>query len=203
MALIIEKLGRLGYEEARERQHEAVIQRADGTLPDDVLYLLEHEPVFTLGRGTDSESLPLNPSIPVVESERGGDITWHGPGQLTGYWIRKLDGSDRDLHQHLRLIEERLIQALQAFDITANRSEGLTGVWIDGQKIASIGVAVRRWVAYHGFSLNVNVDASIYETFHPCGLEGGVMTDLSTVIARAVTLDEAINAVADAFSTNP
>ena len=79
----------------------------------------------------------------------------------------------------------------------------MTGVWVDGQKIASIGVAVRRWVAYHGFSLNVNVDASIYETFHPCGLEGGVMTDISTVIARAVTLDEAINAVAGAFSTNP
>lgn len=203
MALIIEKLGRLGYEEARKRQHKAVIQRADGTLPDDVLYLLEHEPVFTLGRGTDSESLPLNPSIPVVESERGGNVTWHGPGQLTGYWIRKLVGSDRDLHQHLRLIEERLILALQAFDITATRSEGLTGVWVDGQKIASIGVAVRRWVAYHGFSLNVNVDASIYETFHPCGLEGGVMTDISTVMARAVTLDEAINAVAGAFSTNP
>ena len=203
MGLIVKKLGRVAYEDAHRLQKTAVTERADETLSDDVLMLLEHEPVFTIGRGATDASLPTNSDLRVVESERGGDITWHGIGQLTGYWIRRLEGKERDLHRHLRLIEKQLIEALRSLGIDAIRNDGLTGVWVEDRKIASIGVAVRRWVAYHGFSLNVDVDSAIYETFTPCGLDGAIMTDISTVLDRPVGLDEVIAAVTDAFSCNP
>lgn len=199
MALIIEKLGQMTYEDALALQLKTLMDRASGELTDDVLLLLQHNAVFTLGRGASKSSLPSHSNTPVVESERGGDITWHGPGQLVGYWIRKLEGNERDLHRHLRLIEERIIDALSVFDLTGTQVQGLTGVWVNDKKIASIGVAVRRWVTYHGFSLNINVDRTIYDSFRPCGLDGARMTDLSDLTGRVVTFESVRDAVADSF----
>ena len=174
-------LGRMEYRAAWRLQLDTVGRRARDEIPDTLL-LVEHDSVFTVGRRcVAAHAPPRSLGVPIVEVERGGDYTWHGPGQLVGYWIRKLEGTDRDLHRHLRLIEERLVESLADFGIEAGRREGLTGVWVDdgARKIASIGVAVRRWVTYHGFALNVRVPSEAWTAFAPCGLESSVMTDMT------------------------
>lgn len=199
MTLDVRRLGRIDYEQALALQEDLVARRARDEVPDTLL-LLEHPSVFTLGRGVDASSLPQNDATPQVRINRGGDITWHGPGQIVGYWIRKLEVGRRDLHAHLRLIEENLIDALAALGVAAGRNEGFTGVWTGGKKIASIGVAVRSWVTYHGFALNVAVDETIYDVFRPCGLDGQVMTDLRAVLGDEPD-DFAVHAaLADAFT---
>jgi lipoate-protein ligase B len=161
------------------------------------LVLVEHDPpVITLGRGkgprhvlaTDEELARLG--IEVHPSTRGGDVTYHGPGQLVGYPICRLDRRGRDVHRYLRNLEEVLIGVLGRFGVEAGRQEGLTGVWTDQGKIAAIGIAVRRWVSYHGFALNVSPDLSHFETIIPCGLDDRAVTSLSAVLGRQVALDE-------------
>jgi lipoyl(octanoyl) transferase len=191
-------LPRMDYAEALALQESLVEERRRGAAGDTLL-LLEHDPVFTLGRGTKDASRPRGGTIPVLEVGRGGDVTYHGPGQLVGYWIRKLEGTDRDLHRHLRSIEDVLIDALARLHLQGCRESGKTGVWVGDKKVASIGVAVRHWITYHGFALNLDVDARIYERFRPCGLEPRVMSDLRTLAERAVGLAEAAAAVAAAF----
>ena len=156
--LVVRELGRVDYLEALALQRRLVEQRARGEIADTLL-LLEHPPVFTLGRRRDAAANVLDPGdAPVVEVERGGDVTWHGPGQLVGYPILALDEGERDLHQVLRRLEAALIAVLAACGLEGGRREGYTGVWCGGAKVASLGIAVRSWVTYHGFALNVDCD---------------------------------------------
>jgi lipoyl(octanoyl) transferase len=189
--LSILDLGRAAYRPTLELQRALVDQRLSGALDHDLLLLVEHEPVFTLGRGTQSSSLPLTPAelvrrgIPVVEIERGGDVTWHGPGQLVGYPILDLGGHRQDLHWYLRTLEEALIDALAALGLPAGREAGRTGVWIRGRKIASIGVHVRRWITFHGFALNVQPDLRAFDLIVPCGIQGVDMTSIARELGLA------------------
>lgn len=175
-------LGRIAYQAARRLQLDLVDRIAAAEAPD-MLLLCEHDPVITCGRGTDVSNLGAGAAdLPVVEVERGGDVTWHGPGQLVGYPILALQEGERDLHLHLRRVEELLIRTLTGLGCPAGRRPPYTGVWVPAEqpirKIASIGVAVRRWTTYHGFALNVSNDLSGFTRINPCGLDAEVMTTL-------------------------
>jgi lipoate-protein ligase B len=188
-------LGRVPYEEMRRRQLVRVEEVAAGTA-GPVLWLLEHPAVVTVGRGGDMQEA-LRSGLPVCETERGGGLTWHGPGQIVGYPIVPLP--DHDAHRHLRDLEEGLIRWLAALGIEGSRRDKLTGVWVGGRKIASIGVAVRRWVAWHGFALNVDPDMSAFRRFRPCGLDPEVMTSLRE-LGKAVDLPEAARGIGEVFA---
>lgn len=183
--LAVAELGRVPYHEAHALQRAIADRRISGELDRDVLLLLEHEPTITLGRGTKAASLPLSPELlaarglTVAEVERGGDVTWHGPGQLVGYPILDLQQLRPDLHYYLRQVEEVLIVALGQLGIDAERNPGFTGVWTGGRKIASIGIHVRHWVTSHGFALNVTNDLQDFGLIVPCGISGVEMTSLA------------------------
>jgi lipoate-protein ligase B len=178
-------LGRRGYRETLDLQRTLRLERLDGRQPNDLLLLVEHEPTYTLGRGTRGSSLPIAPELLqargaiVVEVERGGDVTWHGPGQLVGYPILDLTGHRPDLHWYLRTLELALINALDALGIAGGTATGRTGVWTRGRKIASIGIHVKQWVTLHGFALNVHPDLSWFDAIVPCGLQGVTMTSVA------------------------
>jgi lipoate-protein ligase B len=184
-------LGRRPHHEVLELQRAMRLRRIDGTLPCDTLLLVEHDPVYTLGRGTQASSLPSAVSrleargATVVEIERGGDVTWHGPGQLVGYPIMHLSGHREDLHWYLRTLEGALIQSLALLGLTAGRVAGKTGVWIGDRKIASIGIHVKQWVTLHGFALNVDPDLSWFDEIIPCGLPGVTMTSIARELGGA------------------
>ena len=183
--LAVGRLGRVPYADALARQRALAEDRIAGRLATDVLLLLEHPPVVTLGRGTRATSLPVPAAalqrrgIEVHEIERGGDVTYHGPGQLVGYPIFDLAAHRKDLHWFLRQVEQALILALAHFSIVGERREGYTGVWTDGRKIASIGIHVRQWVTWHGFALNVTTDLAPFDLIVPCGIPGVVMTSVA------------------------
>ncbi|HXY18709.1 MAG TPA: lipoyl(octanoyl) transferase LipB [Gemmatimonadales bacterium] len=187
--LAVAQLGLVPYGEALSRQRALAGDRIAGRLTSDVLLLLEHPPVITLGRGTRETSLPIAPDalrrrgIDVFEIERGGDVTYHGPGQLVGYPIFDLAAHRKDLHWFLRRMEEALFAALARFGITGERREGYTGAWTGGRKIASIGIHVRQWVTWHGFALNVTDDLSAFDLIVPCGIPGVVMTSVAKELA--------------------
>lgn len=183
-------LGRREYGEAWKLQQELVAERQRGEIAD-TLVLVEHPDVITLGRRQSSQSNVVAPGdIPVFEIERGGDVTYHGPGQLVGYPIFALEGDERDLHAYLRNLEEALIGVCADVGLVGRRNPGWTGVWLGERKVASIGIAVRRWVTMHGFALNVATDLSRFTAINPCGLDAAVMTSLSREAGRDVTLDE-------------
>jgi len=195
-------LGEAPYREGLALQAAALEARAGGRAPDRLLYP-DHPPVLTVGRSPSEGSVIASPEalrqagIEVFEVARGGDVTWHGPGQLVGYLILDLDQRGRDLHRFLREIEQGLIDTLGAWGIEAGREPGRTGVWSRGEKIASIGIAVRRWVSYHGFALNVAPDLRFFDLIHPCGLRGIQMTSVAKRLGdRAPSMDEARAAVA-------
>jgi lipoyl(octanoyl) transferase len=172
-------------------QRNAAAARISGELPEDCLYLVEHPPVVTLGRSArDPANRLFTPEllesrgVELFEVERGGDVTFHGPGQLVGYPIVDLHRHKLDLHWYLRQIEEVLIRALAPFDIVGERSAGQTGVWTAGRKIASIGVHARHWVTWHGFALNVTTDLSYFNLMVPCGIAGVTMTSVQREIER-------------------
>jgi lipoate-protein ligase B len=183
--LAILELGRVPYAEGLTLQRALRERRIAGQLDRDILLLLEHEPTVTLGRGTKEASLPCPPDelrrlgLTVAEVERGGDVTWHGPGQLVGYPILDLGEHRRDLHWYLRQVEEALLQALATLGIPAERRAGYTGVWTSGRKIASIGVHVRQWVTAHGFAINVTNDLGDFDLIVPCGISGVEMTSVA------------------------
>ncbi len=189
--LRIENLGCRPYAEVLELQRELRRRRIEGELDEDVLLLVEHPPVITLGRGTRTSSLPISPAelrrhgVEVFEVERGGDVTFHGPGQLVGYPILDLRGHRQDLHWYLRSLEDVLIGALGHFRIEADRNPGLTGVWTAGRKIASIGIHVKQWVTLHGFALNVTTDLDRFDLIVPCGIRQVVMTSVAAELLRA------------------
>jgi len=183
-------LGRVAYAPALAMQEEAVAARAAGDNGDRIFFL-EHEPVYTIGRKRDRSSLgPAPLPHPVEEINRGGQATFHGPGQLVGYFIFDLQKLTPDLHVFLRWIEEGLIALLAECSLAAQRREGLTGVWIEDRKIASIGVGVRKWITMHGFGLNVGSDLSGYEAITPCGIQGVTMTSISRELGREISVEE-------------
>lgn len=195
-------LGRIGYTPALELQEQTVAARASGEASDQIFFL-EHDPVYTIGRKRDRSSLGDAPlPHPVEEINRGGQATFHGPGQLVGYFIFDLQKLTPDLHVFLRWIEEGLIALLADYGLTAQRREGLTGVWIQDRKIASIGVGVRRWITMHGFGLNVGPDLSGFESITPCGIQGVTMTSLSRELQREVPIEQVADRAAEIFRMN-
>jgi len=192
-------LGTVEYGEALGLQRRLVKMRTEDRIPDTLL-LLEHDHVITLGRKTSAPNLKPQ-SIPVYEVERGGDATYHGPGQLVGYLIFRIE--DHDVRRFVSLIEEAIIGAVGQFGIAAGRLDGHRGVWVTGKKLASIGVAVSGWVSYHGFALNVNTDLSYFDLIRPCGLDPAAMTSMAMVLGRRVDVsrvrDEVSRQVALAF----
>ena len=183
--LLIYDLGRAPYADVLELQRSLCRRRQAGEIREDLLLLVEHEPVITQGRGTRAGSMPLPPAelerrgVGLYEVERGGDVTFHGPGQLVGYPILDLRNHREDLHWYLRSLEAALIESLRILGITAGRRPGLTGVWVEDRKIASIGVHVKQWITYHGFALNVTTDLSYFRLIVPCGISGVVMTSVA------------------------
>ena len=183
-------LERREYGEVWKLQQELVAARQRDEIAD-TLVLVEHPEVITLGRRQSSQAnVVAAGAIPIFEIERGGDVTYHGPGQLVGYPILALDGDERDLHAYLRNLEEALIGVCADVGVEGRRNPGWTGVWIGERKIASLGIAVRRWVTMHGFALNVATDLSRFGAINPCGLDAAVMTSLARECGRPVTLAE-------------
>lgn len=181
-------VGMRDYRLIWELQQRLVEARLEGRIPD-VLILVEHPHVLTLGRRGNRANL-LSESLPVYQVERGGDVTYHGPGQLVGYPILKLEGHEQDVHGYLRRIEEWLIRTVARFGIKAEVNQRQTGVWVGEKKLASIGVAIKSWVTYHGFALNVNTDLSYFDKINPCGLESSIMTSLQRVLGKTVEMND-------------
>jgi lipoate-protein ligase B len=176
--LEIIEAGTVPYREALDWQRQLAETRIAGRLDHDVLLLLEHPPVVTFGRNSHQANLLRASGIEVFEVERGGDVTYHGPGQLVGYPIIDLGGYKQDLHWYLRTLEQALIDALGFLGIPAERNPGYTGVWTRGRKIASIGIHVKQWVTWHGFALNVTTDLADFDRIVPCGIQGVEMTSV-------------------------
>lgn len=180
----VRDLGRVAYTQCLEIQRDLVEARRKGEIIDTLL-LVEHDSVFTLGRRQSSQGNVISPGdIPVVEVERGGDVTWHGPGQIVAYPIFSLRDDERDLHKILRRLEEALIAVLAEVGLKGGPRENHTGVWCAGKKLASVGVAVRSWVTYHGVALNVDCDLEPFGRINPCGLDATVMSSLAASGAR-------------------
>jgi lipoate-protein ligase B len=200
-------LGRVPYGEALELQRTIARDRISGAVPQDVLLLLEHPPVVTLGRSSKEKHLVASPEflqthgVELFEVERGGDVTFHGPGQLVGYPIIDLKRHRQDLHWYLRKIEEGLINTLADYGIPAERNTAYTGVWTRGKKIASIGVHARDWVTWHGFALNVTTDLSFFDLIVPCGITGVVMTSIARELgAEDVSARDVVERVSAKFA---
>jgi lipoate-protein ligase B len=206
--LWIERLGLVPYGEALELQRRLARARISGEVGEDVLLLVEHPPVVTLGRSAKDGHLLVSGEtlrgrgVELFEVERGGDVTFHGPGQLVGYPIIDLKRHRKDLHWYLRQVEQALIDALAEMGIPADRNPGLTGVWTAGRKIASIGVHARDWVTWHGFALNVTTDLSYFDLMVPCGIQAVTMTSVERELgARAPGAEAVASAVARAFGS--
>jgi lipoyl(octanoyl) transferase len=196
--------GRTRYTPAWRRQEDFVARRLAGEVSDTLIFT-EHEPVYTIGvRLGAARNLLWDPAelarrgIDLVETNRGGDITYHGPGQIVGYPIIDLTPR-RDLHAYLRFLEQVLINALGSLGLAADRRPGKTGIWLGPRKIAALGVAVKRWVTYHGFALNVNTDLTPFAGIVPCGITDGTVTSLQQELGRAFDLTEVKQVLASEF----
>jgi lipoate-protein ligase B len=198
MTGILLDLGRMEYGQALSLQNDLVARRSAGEIPD-TLVLVEHEHVVTLGRKTTAPNFKPQ-SIPVFEVDRGGDATYHGPGQLVGYPIVSL--ADHDVRRHVRTIEDAIINAVNRYGIQGERLAGHPGVWVGGRKLASIGVAVKGWVTYHGFALNVNTDLAYFDLIRPCGLDPSSMTSMQNIKGHPLPFDEVKALVAREYSTS-
>lgn len=207
MELHMEDWGCLAYAEAFERQRALVAERLEAKCPDTLVFV-EHEPVFTLGARTGAAQHLLwnaddlrRHGVEVIETNRGGDITYHGPGQLVAYPIINLTHR-RNLHAWLRFLEDVLINVLKTYALKGTRREGKTGIWIDTRKIAAIGVAVRQWVTYHGFALNVAPDLSHFSGIIPCGIQSaeGSVTSLEIELGYAPAMEEVKTRTQTAFT---
>jgi len=190
-------LGRTEFAHALAVQEELAAKKREDASLEDQLLLLEHEPVYTIGRTPDRSSLLGSAHLPhpVFSINRGGQATYHGPGQLMGYPIIDLRQCGQDLHKYLRWLEQLLIDLLARYDIAAQRRESLTGVWIENRKIASIGVGVRHWITMHGFALNVCGDLSPFDHIVPCGINNVAITSMEKETKRAFTVASVARAV--------
>jgi len=204
--LWVVRLGRVEYTEALELQRRLAHDRISGAVPQDVLLLVEHNPVVTLGRASKEKHLLssaeflASKGVELFEVERGGDVTFHGPGQLVGYPIVDLKRHRQDLHWYLRQLEHSLIGALGEYGIPGERSTGYTGVWTRGKKIASIGVHARDWVTWHGFALNVTTDLSYFDLIVPCGISGVVMTSMARELGSEPEAGKVMESVAGSIA---
>jgi lipoyl(octanoyl) transferase len=198
--LTVVDLGVVDYDAALALQADLLAARGRGESAD-MLLMLEHPHIFTLGRGADERFIVDNPAgVPVRRVSRGGQVTYHGPGQLIGYPILKLEGSDRDVTKYLRGLEAAMIDALAKFGIDASRRDSMTGVWVGARKIASIGVGLRRWITWHGFALNVSTDLSYFDSIVPSGIDGCSMTSVCGETKRAVSVREFAAVMRESFA---
>ncbi|MBA3885745.1 MAG: lipoyl(octanoyl) transferase LipB [Acidobacteria bacterium] len=206
VGLQVRRLGVVPYLDALELQKRLVEQRKAGEIPDQLL-LLEHPPVITLGVKTKSDranvlatpEMLASLGVELFESGRGGDVTYHGPGQLVGYPIISLKPDRCDVHRYVRDLEEVLIRTAAAFGVVADRSPGLTGIWVGSEKLAAIGVRIARWVTSHGFAFNVATNLSHFGLIVPCGISDKGVTSLERLLARPVPMAEVEAAVVTAF----
>lgn len=185
MARVVD-LGRMPYRDAWQVQEKALVERIEDRIGDTV-FLVEHDPpVYTVGRKAGALRNVLDPGeAEVIEVERGGDVTWHGPGQLVAYPICKLDGAARDLHAWLRALEAVMIDTVADFGLVAGRDPRNTGAWVNGRKIGSVGIACRRWVTWHGLALNVAPELGWFRRINPCGLDAGLLSSMAAELGRA------------------
>lgn len=191
--------GRLPFQAALALQENLVADVLEGRA-EETLILLEHEPVYTIGRTRDHSSLREALPHPVFETNRGGQATFHGPGQLVGYPILDLARRGRDLHRYLRFLEDLLIELSATYGVTAQSREGLTGVWVGPRKLASLGVGVRKWISMHGFAINITRDSTqAFAHITPCGLSGVEMTSLSHESGGDIPLADALARTVDLF----
>lgn len=210
-------LGRMSYSKAWALQKETQKKRVDqkkitkesGIKNDDIhdqFFFTEHPHVFTIGKSGNSGNLLKKISelseieAEYIETDRGGDITYHGPGQIVGYPIIDLEEYFTDIHRYLRYLEETIIQTCLEFDIHADRIKGLTGVWVNDEKICAMGLRCSRWVTMHGFALNVNTDLSYFEHIIPCGIEGKNVTSLEKLIGEKIDPEKVKNIITEKFS---
>jgi lipoyl(octanoyl) transferase len=203
--LLVRRLGRVPYARGLELQAELVAERQAGRVPDQLL-LRVHDPVFTLGRNARRENV-LFPAealrargFEVFETGRGGDVTYHGPGQVVGYPILELPPGRRDVHRYVRDLEEVMIRTCGDHGLTAARVPGLTGAWLAQDKVGAIGVRIARWVTSHGFALNVGTDLSAFELIVPCGIRGRGVTSLERALGRPVPLERVMDRLAFHFA---
>ena len=204
----VRRLGVIAYADALKLQRQLVEQRKAGTIPDQLL-LLEHPPVITLGVKTrqDRSHVLASPDmlesagVEIFETGRGGDVTYHGPGQLVGYPIIDLRPDRCDVHRYVRDLEQVMIDAAARLGVTAERVAGLTGAWVGGDKLAAIGVRISRWVTSHGFALNVSTDLSHFDLIVPCGITDRGVTSLARLTGATVRIRDVEDAVIAAFST--
>ena len=190
------KPGQVEYQKAYAYQLELVAKRKKNEIPD-TLILLEHPPVITLGRSARKENLVKTASgIPVIDIDRGGDITAHFPGQITGYLILDLKERGRDVHKFMSDIEGAVIEFLELYGIKGERRKGFTGVYVKGDKICSIGIGVKSWITFHGFGLNIGTDLSVFDSMIPCGIKGIKMTSVEKLLGKKVSMKEAEDQIA-------
>jgi len=202
--LLVIDCGRSDYEVSLRAQLRLVQLRRQGSMPD-ALVLTEHDPVITVGRTAEPDEVPdarrlARHGIALREASRGGKATYHGPGQLVGYPIMDLRDRGMDLHKHMERLQQAVVTALRRIGVHAQSLPGHRGVWVDGRKIASIGIAVRRWVTYHGFAININCDLTPFGLFTPCGIHGVEMTSLAREIDGPVEARRVSDAVVEAFA---
>ena len=199
--ILVQNIGQKSYKAVWDLQKEMQQQRIKGEI-DDTLILVEHDPVYTLGKNANEDHLlqSRDESIDVFNIERGGDITFHGPGQLVGYPILDLSNYKKSVSWYMRTLEQVLIDTLIEFKITAQRNDDLTGVWVGDEKIAALGVRISRWVTMHGFALNVNPDLSFYDGIIPCGIFDHGVTSMEQLLGETQNNDNVKNMVIEKFN---
>ena len=198
--IIIHDLGQRPYQEVWDYQKEIQAKRIAGEIEDTFL-MVEHEPVYTLGKNANENHLlqSRDQSVDVFNIERGGDITFHGPGQLVGYPILDLSNYKKSISWYMRTLEQIIIDTVSEFGIEAKRIEGLTGVWVGDEKIAALGVRIRRWVTMHGFSINVNTDLTFYDGIIPCGIFDHGITSMEQLLCRPQDMEKVKKVVRSKF----
>ena len=199
--ILVQNIGRKSYKAVWDLQKEMQQQRINGDI-EDTLILVEHDPVYTLGKNANEDHLlqSRDQSVDVFNIERGGDITFHGPGQLVVYPILDLSNYKKSVSWYMRTLEQVLIDTLIEFKIIAQRNEGLTGVWVGDEKIAALGVRISRWVTMHGFALNVNPDLSFYDGIIPCGIFDHGVTSMEQLLGETQNNDNVKNMVIEKFN---
>ena len=198
--IIIHDLGQRPYQDVWDYQKEIQAKRIAGEI-EDTLLMVEHEPVYTLGKNANENHLlqSRDQSVDVFNIERGGDITFHGPGQLVGYPILDLSNYKKSVSWYMRTLEQIIIDTVSEFGIEAKRIEGLSGVWVGDEKIAALGVRIRRWVTMHGFSINVNTDLTFYDGIIPCGIFDHGITSMEQLLCRPQNIEKVKKVVRSKF----
>ncbi|MCO4747875.1 MAG: lipoyl(octanoyl) transferase LipB [Proteobacteria bacterium] len=205
MSCFVALAGEVPYADAHVLQQAILAERIAGTIPDTTL-LLEHAATITVGRsrGADANVLEAG-DTPVLHVERGGDVTWHGPGQLVAYPIIGLEGRRADLHLHMRSLEQAVIELLDRFGLGGLRDSRNTGVWLPGtplpQKVCSVGIAARKWTTWHGLALNVDVDLGVFAQIHPCGFDASVMTRMADHLDDCPSVTDLVPLLGETLAT--